>query len=100
MTQPAAGTPACEHPNFTAVVHVARLTRSDDDPTVTGYSASITTACADCGEPFRWLGLPIGLNPAAPTCSFDGTELRAPLYPANAEAVVLSGPGYSIRGVR
>lgn len=71
----------CEHINFKANVRVGRLTKTDEGP-VTGYSADVTVACADCGLPFRFIGLDAGNHYAEPRVSIDGTELRAPLEPA------------------
>lgn len=74
----------CEHENFKANVRVGRLTRGDDGP-VTGYSADVTIACAQCGLPFRFIGLDAGNHFAEPRVSVDGTELRAPIEPATHE---------------
>ena len=88
---------ACPHENFAAQVDVNRLTRSDDDTTVVGYSADITVACMDCGEPFRWTGLAAGLSPAQPMCSIDEKTLIAPLRPASADPDFGLGlPRYSV----
>ncbi len=70
----------CEHMRFAASVEASRLTEVDDGP-VTGYSADIKVQCADCGLPFRFIGLPGGLEPDQPTTSLAGDELRAPLEP-------------------
>jgi hypothetical protein len=75
---------ACEHPDFAAHVSVNRLTDTEGGP-VTGYSADIKVSCAECGEPFRWTGVPGGLTQAAPRCSLDQLELRAPLRPASSD---------------
>ena len=53
---------ACPHEDFLAEVDVNRLT-SGDSPEITGYIADIRVRCADCGEPFRWTGVPAGLMP-------------------------------------
>lgn len=87
----------CPHTEFDAFVDVARITKSDDDPTVIGYSADIKVNCHDCGEPFRWTGAPAGLSPAHPTCSVDETSLIAPLRPASADRDFGLGlPGYAV----
>lgn len=88
---------ACPHEDFAACVEVNRLTASDNDPTVIGYSADIKVACAQCGEPFRWTGLQAGLSPAGPMCSVDETTMSAPLRPASADPDFGLGlPGYAI----
>lgn len=88
---------ACPHENFDAYVDVNRVTASDDDPTVVGYSADIKVTCHDCGEPFRWTGVPAGVSPRSPMCSVDETELHAPLRPASADPDFGLGlPGFAI----
>lgn len=88
----------CPHENFDAFVDVGRITASEDNPTVIGYSAEIRVNCRDCGEPFRWTGVPAGVSPREPMCSVDETELRAPLRPASADPDFGLGlPGFSVR---
>lgn len=72
---------ACEHKNFRANVSVGRLTQTDDGP-VTGYCADVTVSCAECGLPFRFIGLAAGNHHSEPRVSVDGVELRAPIEPA------------------
>jgi hypothetical protein len=89
----------CPHPDFAAVVAVNRLTATEGGP-VEAYSADITVSCADCGEPFRWIGAPAGLLPTQPCVSVDETELHAPLRPASADPDFGLGiPGFAIRQV-
>lgn len=89
---------ACPHQNFTAMVEVNRITASDADPTVIGYNAGIRVNCQDCGEPFRWTGVPAGSSPRQPMCSIDESELRAPLRPASADPDFGLGlPGFAVR---
>lgn len=75
---------ACEHLNFKANVRVGRLTKEDGGP-VTGYCADVQVTCAECGLPFRFIGLEAGNHFAEPRVSVDGTELRAPIEPATHE---------------
>lgn len=65
----------CAHEHFHAHVEVNRL---DDTKR---FAADIHVTCADCGMPFRFLGLPGGLHPDKPTTSVDGTEARMPIAP-------------------
>lgn len=74
---------ACAHEEFQAEVCVNRGTKSDDDPTVISFSADIHVWCAECEEPFIFLGPPVGLLPNEPTISVDARELRAPLAPSS-----------------
>lgn len=86
----------CPHENFDSVVSVNRLTDYDGD--VEAYSADIRVNCRDCGEPFRWIGAPAGLNPGHPCVSVAETELRAPLRPASADPDFGLGiPGFAIQ---
>lgn len=90
---------ACLHENFGAVVEVNRLSQVEGGP-IDAYAADIRVQCADCGEPFRWVGVPAGLSPRQPMCSVDETELRAPLRPASADPDFgLGMPGFAVRMV-
>lgn len=71
----------CDHKNFTANVSVTRLTDSDDETKVTGYTTDITVHCAECFKPFEWIGLPGGYSPSQPMVDFDRVTLRAPIKP-------------------
>jgi len=88
---------ACPHEDFSAFVDVNRLTASDEDPTVTGYTADVRVECAQCGEKMRWLGVQAGTSPKRPMCSVDEFELRAPLRPASADSDFGLGiPGFAV----
>jgi len=90
----------CPHEHFAADVAVNRI--GEDDPgNDTGlpnhYSADVRVRCVDCGEPFRWIGVPAGLSPHQPMCSVDETELRAPIRPASSDPDFGLGiPGFAI----
>lgn len=62
---------------------VIRIQESDDDPSIVGYETKVRVACKHCGEQMRFLGLGIGSMPDRPMGSVDGTELRAPMWPAS-----------------
>lgn len=88
---------ACPHEQFEATVEVNRIARSDDDPTIVGYSADVRVWCGQCEEPFRWTGLKAGLMRDRPMVSVDETELRAPLRPASADPDFGMGlPGFAV----
>lgn len=90
---------ACEHPDFEVHAAIGRLTDTDDGP-VTAYVAEIRVRCADCGEPFRWVGVAAGAMPDRPMCSVDETELRAPIRPASSDPDFGLGiPGFAVRRV-
>lgn len=76
--------PKCEHPEFSAMVRVGRLSKDDGGP-ITGYTADVKVECAKCRLPFRFIGLTAGNHYAEPRVSMDGTELRAPIEPAEHE---------------
>lgn len=92
----AAPAPACEHPEFSASVEVVRLTVTEGAP-VSGFTSNIHVSCSHCGEPFEWIGLPVGLSPRFPAASVDGQELRAPLRPVSAPPGFGEfGPGFHV----
>ncbi|MDQ0376602.1 hypothetical protein [Amycolatopsis thermophila] len=94
---PAAPDRPCEHEVFQAEVAVNRLTKHEGGPVV-GFRADVRVRCAQCGERFRWSGVPAGLLPDRPAVSVDGTELRAPLRPASADPDFGLGlPGFTVR---
>lgn len=70
----------CEHLNFACNVNVNRITVGEGGP-VESYSADVTIACDSCGLPFRFLGLPMGLDPTGACVSADGTEARLAIHP-------------------
>ena len=67
----------CEHIDFMASVTVNRL----ED--VVRFVADVTIQCAECGKPFRFLGLPGGVSLDRPTVSIDRTEARLPIAPGS-----------------
>lgn len=88
----------CPHEDFAAEVDVNRLLDGQEDGSAPrAYSASIRVCCAQCGEPFRWIGVPAGLRPDRPMVSVDETELRAPLRPASSDPDFGLGiPGFAV----
>lgn len=79
----------CLHLHFDANVTVGRI---EPDGSSGGmpkaFVADITVNCAappqGCGMPFVFTGVPLGLSFDEPRASVDGTELRAPIRPADA----------------
>lgn len=85
----------CAHERCDARVEVVRLTEHQGGP-VTGFRADVRVWCADCDEPFEFLGpLPVGVLPDQPTTGVFRTELRVPLRPASAP----DGFGLDVPGV-
>lgn len=72
----------CQHETFRAAVDVFRLSDRDDGP-ITHYSADVHIWCVQCGEPFVFVGVPMGISPTHPTSSVDGHKLRVPIMPKN-----------------
>lgn len=90
----------CPHLKFAVSATVNRITECENDPVPVGYFADIDVHCDDCGEPFRWTGVPAGMSPRFPTCSVDQATLCAPLRPASADPDFGMGlPGFTIRVV-
>lgn len=71
----------CQHENFDAEVNVARIQKSDADPTIHRWQADITIKCHECGLPFRFIGLPAGLDMNGAAVSVDGAEARLAIAP-------------------
>lgn len=65
----------CPHRNFHADVTVNRLEDAGQ------FQCEVRVECQDCGTPFRFLGLPRGLNLHGAACSPDGLEARLAIAP-------------------
>jgi len=76
----------CEHHNFAADVTVNRLEDSGR------FTADVRIECADCGTPFRFIGLPCGVDLNGAAVSVDGTEGRLAVAPKG-EVVTPIDPG-------
>lgn len=74
----------CQHEKFRVEANIGRLSREEGGP-ITGYTADVKVFCDQCGLPFRFIGLAAGNHHAEPRVSIDGTELRAPIEPAEHE---------------
>ncbi len=97
MTPAADSDKPCPHENFEALVGVNRLLSGDDSTEPNAFAADITVNCAGCGERFRWIGVPAGLNGGHPTVSVDEFTLHAPLRPATSDPDFGLGiPGFAI----
>lgn len=75
----------CVHMNFGAQVSVARL----ED--IGQFNAEVKIQCAECGMPFRFLGLPIGLNLQGACIAPDGLEARLAILPQDRVPAPLEG---------
>lgn len=83
----------CSHFNFNADVKVGRLESGR-------FTADIKINCAECGLPFRFLGLPPGLDLEGACVSVDGEEARMAIAPKGEVSSFLDGGcpvGFTIR---
>lgn len=84
----------CEHKEFAAQVAVNRIEDTGR------FSADIRIQCVECGEPFRFLGLPCGVDPNGAAVSVDGTEARLAIGTDETIANILDGDcalGFTVR---
>lgn len=88
------GNESCAHNSFRCTAKIGRLSRHEGGP-ITGYTADVSIACAECGLPFRFIGLSAGNHYHEPRVSIDGTELRAPIEPAE-HALFAARASYSM----
>lgn len=65
----------CKHLKFAADVRVARI----ED--IGRFVAEIRVSCTDCGKPFQFQGLAVGMNYNGATVSLDGLEAHLPIFP-------------------
>lgn len=89
---------SCEHVNFAAEVDVNRLPDKEGGP-VKHYNADVRIKCADCGLPFRFIGLPAGLDLNGAATSVDACEARLAIGPKGEVVSVMEGGvvGFSVR---
>lgn len=88
----------CEHENFAAEVDVYRLPEKKGGP-IKRYCADVRIKCAECGLPFRFIGLPAGLDLNGAATSIDATEARLAIAPKGEVVSVMDGgvSGFSVR---
>jgi len=77
--------PKCEHKDFNATVAVNRIEDKGR------YIAEIRITCAECGAPFRFIGLPGGLDLNGATTNIDGTEGSFAIAPRSQVLTPLTG---------
>lgn len=84
---------ACEHKDFAAEVDVHRLEDSGR------FQADVRIKCTECGLPFRFIGLPAGLDLNGAAVSPDGTEARLAIGPKGEVMNALEGGpvGFTVR---
>jgi hypothetical protein len=74
----------CEHHSFFVNANVARLEDTGR------FMVDITIECDQCKKPFRFIGLPIGLDMNGAAVSPTGTEGRFAIHPAGEKVPGLS----------
>ena len=92
---------ACEHNDFEAVVTVNRMPSVENGP-INSWMADVTVKCAQCGTPFRFVGLPAGCDLNSPCVSVNAEEARMPIAPRGHVRSELEGGtevGFSIRKI-
>lgn len=91
----------CEHLNFVCECDVNRLPTKEGGP-IERYSMDVRVKCADCGIPFRFIGLPCGVDLNGAAVSIDATEGRFAIAPKGQVVSVLEGGvvGFSVRNVQ
>lgn len=83
---------SCLHEAFECDVTVNRL----ED--VGRFSADVRIKCAQCGVPFRFIGLPHGLDLNGAAVSVDGAEAHLAIAPKGAVLSALDGvTGFTLR---
>lgn len=65
----------CKHEDFIANVRVERM----ED--IGKFAADVTVKCSQCGQPFKFIGLPGGSLMDGASVSMDGTEARLAISP-------------------
>lgn len=86
----------CEHQAFRVQANIGRISKEEGGP-ITHYTADVTIHCAECGEPFEFLGLPIGSSAYGAATSLGGLELRAAIKPQNGPSPPLGLPCFSVK---
>lgn len=79
----------CSHINFSATLKVHRVVTQEpaegQEPDIAAYMAEIRVQCADCGNPFEWVGFPMGIHSDQARVDISGQQLNAPLKPQGVE---------------
>jgi hypothetical protein len=88
----------CEHLNFSANVDISRLASKEGGP-ITSYLAEVRIVCADCGLPFEFRGLPVGVNLQGAAVAVDALEARLAITPQGVEPSPLDLVRYTIHGL-
>lgn len=77
----------CEHKSFEAQVSVNRLDSTKGGPM--SFMADVQVRCAECLQPFQFLGLPAGVITGGAAVSVDGLEARLAICPQGSAPTAL-----------
>jgi hypothetical protein len=83
----------CKHKNIETTTDISYLEDANR------FTADIRIRCADCGTPFRFIGLPAGLDLNGAAVSADGTEGRFAIAPKSEVLSMIEGApvGFTVR---
>lgn len=83
----------CKHESFACEVNVNRL----ED--VSRFTADVRIRCNQCGVPFRFIGLPAGVDINGAAVSVDGCEARLAVAPKGEVVTPLesTASGFTVR---
>lgn len=80
----------CEHLNFACQCDVNRLLPKEGEPP-NRFQLDVRVTCSDCGLPFRFIGLPAGMDLNGAAVSVDATEGRFAIAPKGEVLSVIEG---------
>ncbi len=88
----------CQHENFQCYCDVNRLSPKEGEPP-NRFMVDFRVECSDCKLPFRFIGLPAGLDLNGAAVSADAQEARLAIAPKGTVVSVLEGApmGFTIR---
>lgn len=88
----------CKHERFSCECDVNRLAAEENGP-INQYCLDVRVRCDDCKLPFRFIGLPAGVDLNGAATSVDACEGRFAIAPKGEVVSVMEGApmGFSIR---
>lgn len=89
----------CEHKDFVASVDINRIEPEEGDGGKIRFTVDLRVQCADCELPFRFIGLPSGLDMNGASVSINGEEACLAIAPRGEVISVLEGAaqGFTVR---
>lgn len=88
----------CPHEHFDANVSCNRIVNEEGEEPPVRFNADIRITCRDCGLPFRFVGLPHGVDLNGAAVSADGQEARMCIAPKGEVQTMLDGvTGFTAR---